>query len=1305
MLTAQPSQSVDVDAHRGQWGHPGGVLVADDMDPGDMATARATLPGLGKSAGVIQAGDTYDTRDVRAQNLPSLAAAVMTLRASPFVNMLRLSALNVKAVNLYKETPMQEQRALQYGEETAGAYLPSSQVLTLNMAGPAGAAMVEPKDREHGARLSALLAHELTHAADFAAGRLGSHLTASATPGGPLYTDASLNPDRSLRLQLGPVVAEMVAIYLDSNADPILQEYLEQPLAPLVRQLALEAAGTPLTPQQEGLVDHATSNAARELPARLVELYLADPNMLQSNAPKAFALVEEMLRARSLTQLGRVLGGVNFGKRQRNGTAYPRQPGAAGSNPGANSAPSTWRGRVRGGSDAAAGRAAGHRGDAQRGAAQDAAGRGGAAREAALGRRVVPPQARQIESAATSFINSLKLGAKDAVSWVALRGSFTKDLAARAASVLPSARKYIELVDANAVEKTRAELEVEAVLDLYKALPQHERGTGPRSVNAFLQASTMGRKWGYQPDYLDDVQVDPELQDWFDNGLSAEAQNLVKRVFQHGHDSLQKLQGAVQENVASEFDALIAELKALGDLQGAAKAAKDKQKSMREFQSLLSMQSTWPYAPLRRFGNHVVVGMSQAYLDAEEAGDTKLMDKLKQDANHYFVAFRETKGEARKTRDEISGRYAYVDSFAKDDAHSKLYGGRDMLSAFGRLRGLVSESQDDRLKGKPGAALNRLMVDLQLSLLADQSARQSERQRLNVAGADSDMMRAFATQGRAMAHFISTLKSNGAISEQLLAMRREADARTPGREERREFYNELLARHVMGLEYAPSPVVEKALAASSTWLLLTSPAYFLTNATQPFTTTLPVMAGRHGYAKSAAALRKAYMDLLPLVKDGTITQDDYASLAPDVRDDVKALADRGFIDISLESDLGAWRSEEQTAGSKVLGTVTSKMKTVAQTVEAVNRLATAVAALRLERDKGGDALAYAGKVIYDTHGDYTGFNAPRVMRTPVGRLMTQFRKFQLIQISLYAKLLNQAFSNADPKERAAARAALGYSLTTMFALGGLLGLPGAQAIGWVLGQAFGDDDEPDNPELTLRRLIGDDTLADLLTKGVPKMVGVDLSGRLGAGGMLSLLPYADTSLDRKGYEAAAVAALGPFFGGVLPRAADGIGLMRQGEFWMGLEQLLPKGLSDASKALRFNVEGVTSRRGDMLLKPEEVSELATLGQLIGLPTTTLTDRQFRSSAVYTSDKHFQERATRLKREYTEAVRDNDAGGMQEARAAWMALQEARRSYGYKLQPLSELLRAPMEQAKRDRQVVNGVVYQRGNRGLAEQLGE
>lgn len=264
-------------------------------------------------------------------------------------------------------------------------------------------------------------------------------------------------------------------------------------------------------------------------------------------------------------------------------------------------------------------------------------------------------------------------------------------------------------------------------------------------------------------------------------------------------------------------------------------------------------------------------------------------------------------------------------------------------------------------------------------------------------------------------------------------------------------------------------------------------------------------------------------------------------------------------------------------------------------------------------------------------------------------------------------------------------------------------MPGAQAIGWVLRQAFGNDDEPDNPEQTLRKIFGGGALADMLTKGVPKMAGMDISGRVGAGGMLSLLPYADISASRKGYESLVTAALGPFVGGLMPRFMDGADLMHRGQYWQGLEMFLPKGFADASKAVRFNAEGVTNRRGDQLMSAEDVSALATIGQMVGLPTTSLSDRSARSSAMYQADQHFNNRSTSVKQHYVDAYRANDVSGLKEARAAWDALQDARERNGYKRQPMHELLKAPQQRAKNERFVVDGVQFNRKNVGAADLL--
>lgn len=911
----------------------------------------------------------------------------------------------------------------------------------------------------------------------------------------------------------------------------------------------------------------------------------------------------------------------------------------------------------------------------------------------------------RIAKAQTSVGRYIAAASKQGVRWMA----FTEDLARMAKDVLPAVTGYMDLMRESSVLKTRQERNIEKVLDLYKDLPAKERGTGPNSANAFIRESTMDKKWGFQPEYHPGAKVDPEMELKF-KALSPKAQAMIRQVFKHGHETLQEMKQAVNDNITSEHDAMIAEAKEAGDDAKVAKLEADKAKALRDYDTMMALGGDWPYAPLKRFGNHVAIGMSQAYLDAEKAKDGKLMRELQADENHYFVSFAETRAEAQAMKDQLAQKYAYADNFEKDGVHDQMYGGRDTLGAFRRLRTLVENTADENLAKNTSAALNRLMNDLHLTLLSENSARQSERNRLNVAGADKDMMRAFATQGRATAHFISSLKNSGKIQDALRDMQQEADARTPGREGRRDYYNEMLRRHVMSMDWKPTPMIDRAMAASSAWMLLTSPAYVLTNLTQPLVMSLPVIAGTHGYVKAASAMMRGYRDLMPLLKDGKFTEDDYTKLPKDVQEAVNALVNRGRIDISLEQDLGRWRSNQESAIGRVLPNTMDWLRGVTSTAESVNRLVTAIAAVRLEAARGASVaqqVAYADKVIYDTHGDYSGFNAPRVMRQGVGRLVTQFRKFQLIQIAMYAKLLrgsyNEVFRGAGKEEKWAASKALAYSLGHMFVLGGALGMPGAQAVGWILRQVFGDDDEPDNPELTMRKMIGDKDLADLLLKGVPKLGGLDLSGRLGAGGMLSLLPFADPELSRKGAEGLILQSLGPFVGGLIPKWADGLDMMRKGDYYKGMEQLLPKGLADVAKGTRLATQGMTQRNGDLVMSPDDISVLDGAVQALGFQTNALTDRSFRASSKFTTDKFYDGKVTQLKKQYVDAYRAGDTDRLQEVRHEWKDLQASRTGNGYKAQPVAELLKAPHDQTKREKNTAGGVQYRTRQEGMVKQL--
>jgi hypothetical protein len=756
------------------------------------------------------------------------------------------------------------------------------------------------------------------------------------------------------------------------------------------------------------------------------------------------------------------------------------------------------------------------------------------------------------------------------------------------------------------------------------------------------------------------------------------------------------------------------------DIQELALLQKKKAQQLKDYTSLMAVQAGKPYAPLKRFGNFVVVAKSKDYLEQEaiikndkatedEKKDARAkLRELEKSEKHYFVSFAETKREGRKIEEELlTEGYGYVsEAFEKDSTKTDVYGGRDVQNVFYRLRNLANDSLDENTGDKSSKAINRLINDLHLTLLAEQSARQSERRRKGIAGAEDDMMRSFATQGMATSHFIATLHNSGKIYDSLQSMQREADAQTPGRDVRREYYNEFMKRHALGLEYEPNTILNKALSTTSFYMLLTNPAYYLQNLTQPFMLSMPSVAGKHGYDKAFTEFSKAYKEIFQLIRKEGLSEESYAKLPADVRDAIETLVNSGRIDISLDQDLGRWRDSE---GSKaeLAGKAIEKLRKVAQDIESVNRVATAVAAYRLEKASGSDtdtSIAYANQIILDTHGDYSGFNAPRITRKGMGRLATQFRKFQLIQISLMAKLIKQSFAGASKEEKMIARRALGFTLGHTLAAGGVMGFPGFAAIAWVMGAAFGDDDEPDNPELTLRKMIGNKELADVILKGVPKFFGVDLSGKLGMGQMLSVLPYTDVDLSKAGIAQAGYALMTGPAGSLVQRAGEGLSLMADGEYYKGTEKFMPSLLAQSMKAARFGLmDGITLKNGDVVMKPEDIDFLDMLSVAIGLPSNKITDRQFIQGVSIETDRFYKDRTGEIKRDYVKAVNAKDIAGMAKARQEWIELQNTKAKQKLARQPLSDLLKAPQEQKKRERNVEAGVPVTKSNKQYIKEI--
>ena len=86
-----------------------------------------------------------------------------------------------------------------------------------------------------------------------------------------------------------------------------------------------------------------------------------------------------------------------------------------------------------------------------------------------------------------------------------------------------------------------------------------------------------------------------------------------------------------------------------------------------------------------------------------------------------------------------------------------------------------------------------------------------------------------------------------------------------------------------------------------------------------------------------------------------------------------------------------------------------------------------------------------------------------------------------------------------------------------------------------------------------------------------------------------------------------------------------------------------------------------------------------------------------------AEQFYKDRTGELKQRYTKAAKSNDADTMRDLRVEWTNTQAARRDLGFKPSPLSDLLKSPQEQRKREAATQGGVQFNKGNKGFVEAL--
>jgi len=909
----------------------------------------------------------------------------------------------------------------------------------------------------------------------------------------------------------------------------------------------------------------------------------------------------------------------------------------------------------------------------------------------------------------------------------------------------------------------------------FQKLPYDEQ---PK-LDTFLGRSTLDG-WGYQPTWLRDdadnvipVAIHDGARELHE-GLSPEAQAIADRMFQYNDDMWRQKNELINQTIRDGFEGERQD--AAGDAKKLSEIGKRERAEIAKYGKKLPRMLDKPYSPLKRFGKHAITGRSaefkaleDEYNDPDTPRERKgelatALRTMKGDPKHYEVQFRDWKISADMLKGEVAARFpdGHVEVFER----STLAESQHYELPYHVLARLKSEIDDLGLATNTTNSLQRAASNLYVEMLSQANARKNEMERLGVAGY-GEMMQSFVSQARADASLLSTLSNNRDILNSLRDMRREVAKSAPADKDRRSsLYNEVARRYLNTIHYNDSTWQQKAMRGNSVMLLITSPMYLMANASQVYMMSLPKLAANFGWAKTADLINKTYGELgvgSMLIADDIDLDKITRLYGADVGLALGELQEAGQIDITIMQEIGKWaesgmmpttdfgrwiRENKITAATGRGLTFAANMP---QRVEMMNRIVTGIVAYRMkmeslatrEKPEGMSAkefaalnhekgVGFAKKIIGETQGAYDEAHAGRIFQQgdsvlPV-KLLLQFRKFQIIQLSFMIRDFVRAYSGNKPgnlttaewaEEKAVAKRALAFAMAHYGAMTGALGLPFAGMVMGAfaaLGAGSDDDDEPraswlaatpfatsedrQLTELWARNQLGGGSLATLLTRGIPTLVGVDLTASVGAGTATSMLPYA-----KKGRDATETAVntafsmLGATSGTIqrLTRSAD---YMAKGDYLKGLEQGMPSGPGNAMQGLRESLQGKTDKTGTILTPAEDVSAWESAWKMLGGRTTQETERNILQQKIITTEQHYTARRKELGDAFVEAKREGDGARAAEIRREWMRLAASMRAQGLKAPQLSALANYWKREQEDQKRVIGGVVTKRSNRELA-----
>jgi hypothetical protein len=727
----------------------------------------------------------------------------------------------------------------------------------------------------------------------------------------------------------------------------------------------------------------------------------------------------------------------------------------------------------------------------------------------------------------------------------------------------------------------------------------------------------------------------------------------------------------------------------------------------------LPEQHLGPYFPLMRFGDYVVTAEKtrerKHFTDRTEA-NTWAREQRENDptlsvsppsetddgwtvsVKEKEVRMAETPSEAEQNRQEMIAEYG-DSNVSQVQLKAQLYSRDSAIDSNSGLKTILG-----KLDGNPAA--QAAIKDFYLRSLSDGAFRKREIKRANRRGVDYDTQhRTFASYAKSSAYYTSQLRFGWQMADALISMQKYVEETARGEHDSGltpvrmgEVVREINTRDKLTHNHVEVSKLVRAGSELSQFMMLTSPSYWMINATQPYMVTLPWLAARSSIGDATAALASAQkMIVSPIVNQmgesfgglkalwskagaekaftvleqvesyikqrGGARADEYIAMLNKLKRD-------SIIDLSFVAEL---RDIAEGQDSSLTQRVLDASRIMAHLTEVNNRIMTAIAAYDLYRNKGMTPFQseeFAKQAVSLTQFNYSSGNAPRLFqaRGPLGQmgpLVFQFMKYPQHMYALLIDNFRRAVWSGGMDRKIALKTLTGL-FATHLAAGGLIGAM-LQPVKWAIGltmAAFGDDDEP----YTVKNALSGETFdrmlrqataelfgnefGEILAAGAPRAAGVDLSNRMSLGTLYFIDMKTDTAESTIGSIVAS-------FGGPLVNLGmgfwKGAQYVNEGQVSKGMEAFMPKMAKDVAKMIRYTSEGLTDATGKEIIAADKLSPWQLFAQSVGFQPAQVSEAYARRAAIKDAQSHDAQRRQVLLRRFQNAAPDQRSAIIEEIR--------------------------------------------------------